>query len=80
MYTSCNLYHLLLVIDPHRSVGDVVRHLCTNLCEESFDMVVRRSRILADALRRMERLTFDPKKKLNVSSIIYYCILLLKCM
>ena len=29
-------------------------------------MVVRRSNILSDALRRMERLSFDPERALNV--------------
>ena len=31
-----------------------------------FDMVVRRSHVLRDALRRMDKASFDPRKKLNV--------------
>ena len=32
-----------------------------------FDMVVRRSHVLSDALRRMDKASFDPRKRLNVS-------------
>ena len=31
-----------------------------------FSMVVRRSHVVGDALRRMDRMSFDPKLKLNV--------------
>ena len=34
--------------------------------ESAFEMVVRRSHVLDDALRRMEKITYDPKKKLKV--------------
>ena len=51
------------------NVGDIVKRLRQQiLCDQSFDMVVRRSRVLSDALRRLQRITFDPKKKLSVSA------------
>ena len=40
----------------------------------TFEMVVRRSHILSDTLRRMEKVTFDPRKKLNVC--VYWYIYL----
>ena len=42
------------------------------MCDVEFDMVVRRSNILSDALRRMERVTFDPTHMLNVSVYAHY--------
>ena len=33
-------------------------------------MVVRRSSVLEDALRRMQRANFDPRMKLNVKIIV----------
>lgn len=32
----------------------------------TFEMVVRRGNILSDALRRMDRLAFDPDKEIKV--------------
>ena len=50
-----------------RTIADVVTNLQTKGAKyPSFDMVVRRSNILTDALRRMERLSFNPEKELNV--------------
>jgi hypothetical protein len=49
-----------------RSIVELIKHLQQNVHDVSFDMVVRRSNILSDALRRMERATFDPKHMLNV--------------
>lgn len=34
--------------------------------DSTFEMVVRRSNVLSDALRRMEKESFDPRKKLKV--------------
>ena len=34
--------------------------------DDTFEMVVRRSHILADALRKMQKLLFDPRKRLDV--------------
>ncbi len=36
-----------------------------------FEMVVRRGHVLSDALRRMERLAFDPSKPIKVMFIQY---------
>ena len=38
-----------------------------------FDMVVRRSAVLDDALRRMQNITFDPRRKLNVRIARGWC-------
>ena len=35
-----------------------------------FDMVVRRSHVLKDVLRRMDRLSFNPERELNVSMLM----------
>ena len=47
--------------------------------DSEFDMVVRRSHVLRDALRRMDKATFDPRKRLNVSipcTYYYHCYVL----
>ena len=54
--------------DLCRSIKDVVLAL-VNRCppnREFFPMVVRRSNVLVDALRRMQRLSFAPEKTLQV--------------
>ena len=42
-----------------------------------FDMVVRRSHMLRDALQRMQKVSFDPRKKLNVIFNNNFSIILL---
>ena len=50
-----------------RNTADVVKRLRSEISKNSqFDMIVRRSHVLADAQRRMDRMMFDPKKQLNV--------------
>ena len=59
----------------YRSIVELIKHLQQNVHDVSFDMVVRRSNILSDALRRMERATFDPKHMLNVSFQLFRVLL-----
>ena len=40
--------------------------------DSEFDMVVHRSHVLRDALRRMDKATFDPRKRLNVRILRTY--------
>lgn len=48
----------------YRTPVELVKHLQLNVSKiATFEMVVRTSNVLNDALRRME---IDPKKKLNV--------------
>ena len=56
---SHNVYNMYLS-------ADVIKVLRKGIDNDSFDMIIRRSNVLSDALRRMERLLFDPQKKLNV--------------
>ena len=41
-------------------------------CDE-FDMVVRRSAVLSDTLRRMDKASFDPAKKNGLFIKYNYC-------
>ena len=51
----------------NRTIVDVIEELSKNILKKNtFDMVVRRSHILTDALHRMESATFDPTSQLNV--------------
>ena len=50
------------------NVGDIVKQLRQQISCNEFDMVVRRSRVLSDTLHRLQRISFDPKLKLNVST------------
>ena len=50
-----------------RSIVEVVERLQSNTSESTFEIVLRRSHVLEDALRKMERIVFDPRKKLSVS-------------
>ena len=40
--------------------------------DDPFEMVVRRDHVLADALRRLDRLSFDPRKKIHVSLVLVH--------
>ena len=52
----------------YRTLKDVVEMMKLKIDTNSdFDMVVRRSHVLSDALRRMDKASFDPRKRLNVS-------------
>lgn len=54
----------------YSTIADVVKRLMSGVDEDNvFDMVIRRSHILSDALRRMTKQSFDPSKKIKV----YYC-------
>ena len=54
---------------------DVIKELKRDVSNKSkFDMVVRRSNVLTDALRRMERARFDPQNELNVCQFSINCI------
>lgn len=65
MFAPCAKKSLLQIII--RTIIELVKQLQRNICDDSpFEMVVRRSNVLTDALRRMERITFDPKKHLIV--------------
>ena len=51
----------------YRTLKDIVEKLQYGIDVDSeFDMVVRRSHVLRDALQRMQKVSFDPRKKLNV--------------
>ena len=51
----------------YRTIAELITHLQRNVPDNAtFEMVVRRSHVLADALRRMERKTFTPLTKLKV--------------
>ena len=51
-----------------------MKHLSEAVEEEfEFHMVVRRSNVLLDALRQMQKTTFDPRKRLDVSIDIEQC-------
>ncbi|XP_019853033.1 PREDICTED: uncharacterized protein LOC109582636 [Amphimedon queenslandica] len=50
-----------------KTIEDVAKSLNKFVCDfDEFDMVIRRSAVLTDALRRMDKASFDPAKKLNV--------------
>lgn len=54
----------------YRTLKDIVEKLqCEIDINSEFDMVVRRSHVLRDALQRMQKVSFDPRKKLNVMHI-----------
>ena len=54
---------------------DVIIELKRDVSNKNkFDMVVRRSNVLTDALRRMERARFDPQNELNVCQFSINCI------
>ena len=58
---------MIIIVLNCRSVGDVIKNLQCEVSKDStFEMVVRRGKVLSDALRRMERLTFEPNKQLKV--------------
>ena len=73
--SMCKQCHINIVLNhtiyfclSHRNISDVIKSLRRNLKakEFTFEMVVRRGDILSDALRRMERLAFDPNKPIKV--------------
>ena len=42
--------------------------------EETFDLVIRRSHVLNDAFRKIDKVSFDPRKRLNVTYASHdYC-------
>ena len=49
-----------------RSIVDIVESLQQNITDVIFEMVVRRSNVLSDTLRIMEKASFDPTKRLMV--------------
>ncbi len=50
-----------------RTTADIVQSLSDNVDDGcQFDMVIRRSHVLSDALRRMNKASFDPRKRINV--------------
>lgn len=44
-----------------------------------FDMVVRRAHVLEDALRRANRASFDPSRKIVVSFLLYSLSYIVLC-
>jgi hypothetical protein len=52
-----------------RSLVDVVKHLRKDVKELEFDMVVRRSHVLVDAVNRTRKLAFDPSNRLTVEFV-----------
>ena len=52
-----------------RSIEQIVEQLGRQINEETFEMVVSRSTVLDNALRRLIKPTFDPKKKLKVCAL-----------
>ena len=69
--------------DIFRDIADVVAYLSDRIIENCvYDMVVRRSHVLSDALRRVDRAAFDPRKRLNVQFtgiIIIHCLIVNAC-
>ena len=62
-YTSTPVHALKKTISCLNSLTTVelIKHLQLNVSKTAtFDMVVRRSNVLTDSLRRMERATFNP--------------------
>ena len=72
MCKHCYIHvNIIVLCFSHRNIGDVIRRLRTRKSLKAngdfvFEMVVRRGDILSDALRRMERLAFDPNKPMKV--------------
>ena len=62
-------FHVLInSLSIGRTTVELIKHLQLNVSHNAtFDMVVRRSNVVTDALRRMERATFNPQNKLHVS-------------
>ena len=50
-----------------KTITDVARYLSTDIIENPFDLAVKRSNVLSDAPRKMNRAAFDPRRHLNVS-------------
>ena len=60
--SKVSFFHSLLF----RSLADIVKGLSRNLSTETYDMVVRRSHVLQDGLRRAGRDHFNPSKRIKV--------------
>ena len=58
-------YYFLMVHEPiysFRTIDDLVKSLEKTIHGDSeFDMIVRRSHVVSDALRRMDKAFFDPR-------------------
>ena len=64
-------YNNILFIHKSRSLGEIVMHLATLINSgDTFDMIVRRGYILSDAIKRLDRLSFDASKKIIVLFVI----------
>ena len=52
------------------TIEDVAKSLTKFVCDfDEFDMIIRRSAVLTDILRRMDKISCDPAKKLNDSKV-----------
>ena len=55
-----------------KGLSEVIEKMRKEVNERSvFEFVIRRSNILEDALRRMQKSSFDPLKKLHVCIAVY---------
>lgn len=62
-----DVFNLAVNCYQHRSITDIAKRLHKSIDEtEEFDMIVRRSSVLRDALNRMHTASFHPRKKLHV--------------
>ncbi len=51
-----------------RTVAEIIQNLYANVTLIISEVVVRKSNVLTDALRRLDRKTFDPRNMLNVQT------------
>ena len=63
-----------------RTIADLVKSLEKAVHQSSqFDLIVRRSHVLSDALLQMDKASFDPRKKLSVRTCHVLAICACKC-
>ena len=49
---------------------DIVKNLAAVIrIDDTYDIIIRRDHVLSDALKQVGRLSFDPMKKMLVSSV-----------
>ena len=66
------MFQVSITYPLKRVLSDLVERIQKEIDENSiFEMVVRRLHILGDVLCQMEKITFDPRKKLHVQLCVY---------
>lgn len=66
MLTACFTVHFTYMCPICRSLGEIVQGLTGSIVPNTFSMVVRRSHLLEDALKRAASTHFSPFKAIEV--------------